>query len=110
MVLLTRVPDACAGSTLAGLGITSLREGRKDAKSFVAGTKWSTVSGFKGLESDVIILVGVENIINDWWRAICYVGMSLARSRLYVVLSSECEEMRRERWGVKLEQEYADRA
>ena len=95
MVLLTRVPDASAGSTLAGLGITSLREGRKDAKSFVAGTKWSTVSGFKGLESDVIILVGVENIINDWWRAICYVGMSLARSRLYVMyLQSvkKCEE------------------
>ena len=109
MVLLTRVPDASAESTLAGLGITSLRDGRKDAQSVVARARWSTVSGFKGLESDVIILVGVENIIDDWWRAICYVGMSRARSRLYVVLSSECEEIRRLRWGVKLEQEYSDR-
>ena len=110
MVLLTRAPDASAESTLAGLRITSMREARKDSQNVVTGARWSTVSGFKGLESDVIILVGVENIIDDWWRAICYVGMSRARSRLYVVLSSECEEIRRQRWGVKLEQEYADRA
>ena len=99
MVLLTRVTDATAESTLAGLGITSLRDRGKDPQSAVAGARWSTVSGFKLLESDVIILVGVENIIDAWWRAICYVGMTRARSRLYVLLSSECEEIRRLRGG-----------
>ena len=64
------------------------------------------MSGFKGLESDVIILVGIENVVDDWWQAVCYVGMSRARSILYIILTSECEELRKRRWETELERTF----
>ena len=39
---------------------------------------WSTVSAFKGLESDVVVLAGLDEADSDWWRAVAYVGMSRA--------------------------------
>ena len=81
---------------LSSLGIEKLRE--QDVT--LLGTdrlsclSWAVVSGFKGLENDVIVLVGVENIEDDWWRAVTYVGMSRARGRLYVISHSECEPVR----------------
>ncbi len=40
---------------------------------------WSIVSGFKGLENDVVILAGLTDIETDWHRGVAYVGMSRAR-------------------------------
>jgi superfamily I DNA/RNA helicase len=58
---------------------------------------WSTVSGFKGLENDVIIVAGLTDIESDWHRGVAYVGMSRARTRLHVVIHEDCDEKRRER-------------
>ena len=41
---------------------------------------WSTVSGFKGLESDVIIVAGLTDIESDWHRGVAYLGMSRAHA------------------------------
>lgn len=49
----------------------------------------STASSFKGLENDVIILVGVENVDEDWWRSVTYVAMSRARVKLYVLVRAD---------------------
>ena len=46
---------------------------------------WSIVSGFKGLENDVVILAGLTDIDDDWYRGVAYVGMSRARTRLHVI-------------------------
>jgi hypothetical protein len=51
-------------------------------------TTYSTVSSFKGLENDVIVLVDIENLDADWWRSVVYVGMSRARAGLYLVVPS----------------------
>jgi hypothetical protein len=40
---------------------------------------WSIVSGFKGLENDDVILAGLTDIDDDWYRGVAYVGMSRAR-------------------------------
>lgn len=58
---------------------------------------WSPVSGFKGLENDVVILADVQNIEGPWWRSVTYVGMSRARTQLYVILHEDCEPVRTER-------------
>jgi hypothetical protein len=58
---------------------------------------WSTVSGFKGLENDVIIVAGLTDIESDWHRGVAYVGMSRARTRLHVVIHEDCDGKRRER-------------
>ena len=53
---------------------------------------WSTVSGFKGLENDVIIVAGLTDIESDWHRGVAYVGMSRARTRLHVIIHEDCDE------------------
>ena len=58
---------------------------------------WSIVSGFKGLENDVVILAGLTDIEADWHRGVAYVGMSRARTRLHVVIHEDCDGKRRER-------------
>jgi len=45
---------------------------------------WSIVSGFKGLENDVVIFAALTDIETDWHRGVAYVGMSRARTRLHV--------------------------
>lgn len=45
-----------------------------------------TVSSFKGLENDFIVLTDIENLEADWWRSVIYVGMSRARVGLVVLL------------------------
>ena len=58
---------------------------------------WSTVSGFKGLENDVILVAGLTDLESDWHRGVAYVGMSRARTRLHVIIHEDCDEKRRER-------------
>lgn len=59
-----------------------------------------TVSSFKGLENDFIILTDVEELSPDWWRGVVYVGMSRARIGLYVLVNEKlkplCEERQRD--------------
>ncbi len=49
-------------------------------------TTFSTVSSFKGLENDYIVLADVEHLDGDWWRSVIYVGMSRARAGLCVLV------------------------
>jgi len=46
---------------------------------------WSTVSSFKGLENDVVILTGITQFESKWARAVTYVGMTRARLHLIVI-------------------------
>ena len=58
---------------------------------------WSIVSGFKGLENDVVMLAALTDIETDWHRGVAYVGMSRARTRLHVIIHEDCDGKRRER-------------
>lgn len=59
-----------------------------------------TVSSFKGLENDFIILTDVDELTPDWWRGVAYVGMSRARIGLYVLINFKlkalCDERQRD--------------
>lgn len=41
-----------------------------------------------------MVLVGVDKLEKDWFRGAIYVEMPRARTRLYVVLTHECETER----------------
>ena len=69
---------------------------------------WSPVSGFKGLENDVVIVAGITDIEADWHRGIAYVGMSRARTRLHVIVHEDCDERRRERESAWRERQESD--
>jgi hypothetical protein len=47
---------------------------------------YCSVSSFKGLENDFIVLTDIEDLDAVWWRSVVYVGMSRARVGLYVML------------------------
>jgi hypothetical protein len=63
---------------------------------------WSLVSGFKGLENDVVILVGVADIESPWWRSVTYVGLSRARVRLFLLINERCSALRETRFAEEL--------
>ena len=63
--------------------IATAREQRKGKILF------STVHSFKGLESPVIILVDVDNLEYEQKMNLLYVGMSRARSVLYMAVSEK---------------------
>ena len=56
-----------------------------------------SVSSFKGLENDFIILTDVDELSPDWWRGVVYVGMSRARIGLYVFINQKLEPLCDER-------------
>ena len=69
---------------------------------------WSIVSGFKGLEKDVVILVGVKDMDGDSHRGVTYVGMSRARTRLQVIIREDCDEKRQQRMKEEQERQNSD--
>ncbi len=52
----------------------------------------TTIQGFKGLESPVVILVEIEDITSDAGKALLYVGMTRATERLFIVASPRIKE------------------
>lgn len=52
----------------------------------VQSISFCTVSAFKGLENDFIVLTDIDNLSDEWWRSVIYVGMSRARVGLQLLL------------------------
>ena len=78
----------------------------KEDNAWKVGTKLlnqitaCSVSSFKGLENDFIILTDVDELSSDWWRGVVYVGMSRARIGLFVFINHDlkpiCDERQRD--------------
>lgn len=54
-----------------------------------SGYFFSTVQAFKGLESPVVIYTDVSNVFMDAMKNLFYVGITRARSALYVIASEK---------------------
>lgn len=66
-----------------------------------ARVTYSTVSAFKGLENDFILLTDVEDIESEWWRSVIYVGMSRARVGLHLFITESLKgtyDLRIQQW------------
>jgi Nuclease-related domain/AAA domain len=62
---------------------------------------YCTISSFKGLENDFIVLTDIEDLDSEWWRSVIYVGMSRARIGLYLLLHESLRnvyEVRLRQW------------
>jgi hypothetical protein len=59
--------------------------------------RFSTIAGFKGLESDAVLLVDIDDVAKPDQLALLYVGASRARSVLGLVLDERCRETYGER-------------
>ena len=109
-VLLARKPDEKEAKVLKRLSVQQLTEDTVSAlgTSDLEQITWSTASGFKGLENDAVIVVGVKGVEKAWSRGVVYVGMSRARTRLYVILTDECDEERQRRLRARQERRSRD--
>ena len=96
-VLLLKTPRGDEEKHLERMGLRRLSEGDDPhlGSASLQYVTWSIVSGFKGLENDVVIVAGLTDIETDWHRGVAYVGMS--RTRLHVVIQEDCDGKRRER-------------
>lgn len=61
---------------------------------------YCTVSSFKGLENDFILLTDIDDLQSEWWRSVIYVGMSRARVGLHLLL----HESQRATYKARLQQ------
>ena len=68
-----------AASLISNSLITTVISERKSAVYF------STVHSFKGLESPVVVLTDIDSLDNDLRMNILYVGMTRAKSALYIL-------------------------
>jgi hypothetical protein len=78
------------GDLELGKEIVDLSEMAPDTE--VDAFTFSTVSAFKGLENEIIILMDL--LLDDegaWEKAVSYVGMTRARTKLYVLLRTDYE-------------------
>ena len=82
-ILSPLAPDRACASQLDGV---STQSGQPSTRVTV-----TSISAFKGLESDVVVLTDVEKIDGPWWKSVLYVGMSRARSVLFVFVSRDCK-------------------
>ena len=56
-------------------------------------SSFCTISAFKGLENDFIVLTDIEDLESEWWRSVIYVGMSRARVCLYLLMHESLREV-----------------
>lgn len=86
VVLSARALTDCAARQLPGVPIFPLDETTLGIRNGDPRVAYATISGFKGLESEIVILTDVERLDGDWWGSVLYVGMSRARVELVVLL------------------------
>lgn len=63
---------------------------------------YAGASGFKGMENNVIVLAGVDELESAWSKAVAYVAMSRARVRLYLLLPENLKTLLLERFEKEL--------
>ncbi len=80
---------SCGGNPLALLTADNVLEA---ISGRYAAATLSTISAFKGLENDFIILIDLDDIDKPWWKSVAYVGMTRARAKLYILLPQRLRE------------------
>ena len=56
------------------------------------GIKVTTIHAFKGMESPIVIIPGIDRALEDWDSSLLYVGMSRARSLLILIVHEKARD------------------
>lgn len=99
-------PNACSGNLPDKVGLRQVKHENawKIGSPLLDIVTHATVSSFKGLENDYILLTDVESLSSDWWKGVTYVGMSRARVGLIVYLKDALRDAYEERQKLWLEE------
>jgi hypothetical protein len=96
-----KIEDCCANQLNdSSLALVTEVNGWQVGSPLLRQITFCTVSSFKGLENDFIILTDVDELTPEWWRGVVYVGMSRARIGLHVLINTKlrplCDERQRD--------------
>ncbi len=102
-VLSARSPEKCCAAIVSDPPLTSVKWNNvwKIVTGKCQNVNYCSISAFKGLENDFIILTDIEDLDSEWWRSVVYVGMSRARVGLHLLLHEslrEIYELRLRQW------------
>jgi len=93
-VLSPRRPDKACAALVTDLPLTQVTA--QNAWDIGVGNNscvsYCSVSAFKGLENDFIVLTDIEDIDSPWWRSVIYVGMSRARVGLHLLIDQSLKQ------------------
>lgn len=108
-ILSPRSAEQCCAAQITAIPLDVVEQDNVEAVVTASSknTTFSTISTFKGLENDYIILTDVDRLDTDWWRAMIYVGMSRARTGLSMLLPETLRltyQQRLQNWIKKHEQ------
>ena len=67
--------------------------------------RFSTVHSFKGLESQIVIIVDIDAVDGEQAQALLYVAMSRARSLLILMINERARKAVESRIGKAMDQE-----
>jgi superfamily I DNA/RNA helicase len=102
VVLGLRTFDASAAATIELTGVSwQIVDGRNDDPGDDR-ILYFTIHAFKGLESPVVVITGINDIASIEGRSLLYVGMSRAKSHLAVILNRKTNADVQERVRQKL--------
>lgn len=92
-VLSPRGASACCAASVADPPLVQAT--RKNVWEIATGKfgaiSYCSVSSFKGLENEFIVLTDIEDLDTEWWRSVIYVGMSRARVGLHLLLAESLQ-------------------
>lgn len=102
-VLSPRKAEDCCAASMTDPALVQLTKHNlwEIATGSCDSISYCSVSAFKGLENDFIILTDIEDLESEWWRSVIYVGMSRARAGLYLLLKQSLRsiyEQKLRRW------------
>jgi hypothetical protein len=98
-VLSPRNTKGCCAAqvTSSSLTLISKSNGWKVGSQLLDVITYCTVSSFKGLENDFIVLTDIDELNSDWWKGVVYVGMTRARVGLYLLMNNSLKVAYNER-------------
>ena len=74
-----------------------LVDGAPNQRTERPGIRVSTIHAFKGMESPIVIIPGLDRDLKDWDPSLLYVGMSRARSLLILIVHEKARDAVRSR-------------
>lgn len=102
-------PRRLENSSLAGIERIShfplMDSSRGASGSHPDVVRFSTIHSFKGLESQVVIMVDIDAVDGDQQQSLLYVGMSRARSLLILMINERARKAVESRIGKAIEKE-----
>ena len=106
VVLSPRRLENSAIASLTSISGLQVHDGSRSLQTPDGWISFSTIHAFKGLESQVVIVIDVQGMDDERSQALLYVGMSRARSLLILMIHEQARVAIESRFRAAMEKEF----